>query len=71
MRKFETKCDPVKEYIRLLNEHPHTKISENESLRWAKNQKVRSTKLIKTLTAFSTTIDYADRVINMMSKMRN
>ena len=38
---------------------------------WAKNQKLDSKKLIKTLKAFSTTTDYADRVINMMSKLRN
>ena len=36
---------------------------------WAKNQKLDSKKLIKTLKAFSTTTDYADRVINMMSKI--
>ena len=36
---------------------------------WAKNQKLDSTKLIKTLKAFSTTIDYADRVINMMNQV--
>ena len=28
VRVFETKCDSVKEYIRLLNEHPHMKILE-------------------------------------------
>ena len=28
VRVFETKCDSVKEYIRLLNEHPHTKTLE-------------------------------------------
>lgn len=36
---------------------------------WAKNQKLDSLKLIKTLKAFSTTTDYAERVINMMSKI--
>ena len=36
---------------------------------WAKNQKLDSKKLIKTLKAFSTTIDYADRVINMMNQV--
>ena len=33
------------------------------------NQPLDSVKLIKTLKAFSTTTDYASRVINMMSKI--
>ena len=35
----------------------------------ATNQPLDSVKLIKTLKAFSTTTDYASRVINMMSKI--
>ena len=70
VRVFETKCDSVKEYIRLLNEHPAYEDFRNmRATMWAKNQKLDSTKLIKTLKAFSTTTDYAERVINMMSKI--
>ena len=70
VRKFETKCDSVKEYIRLLNEHPaYEDFRIMRTKMWAKNQKLDSTKLIKTLKAFSTTEDYADRVINIMGKV--
>ena len=70
VRVFETKCDSVKEYIRLLNEHPaYEDFRKMRAAMWAKNQKLDSKKLIKTLTAFSTTTDYAERVINMMSKI--
>ena len=70
VRVFETKCDSVKEYIRLLNEHPayeDFRIMRAKML--ATNQPLDSKKLIKTLKAFSTTTDYASRVINMMSKI--
>ena len=70
VRVFKTKCDSVKEYIRLLNEHPayeDFRIMRAKML--ATNQPLDSKKLIKTLKAFSTTTDYASRVINMMSKI--
>ena len=70
VRVFKTKCDSVKEYIRLLNEHPayeDFRIMRAKML--ATNQPLDSVKLIKTLKAFSTTTDYASRVINMMSKI--
>ena len=63
VRVFETKCDSVKEYVRLLN------FRKMRAAMWAKNQKLDSKKLIKTLTAFSTTEDYSERVINMMNKV--
>ena len=70
VRVFETKCDSVKEYVRLLNEHPaYEDFRKMRAAMWAKNQKLDSKKLIKTLTAFSTTEDYSERVINMMNKV--
>ena len=70
VRKFETKCDSVKEYIRLLNEHPaYEDFRIMRAKMWAKNQELDSIKLIKTLKAFSTTEDYASRVINIMGKV--
>ena len=69
MRVFETKCDSVKEYIRLLNEHPAYEDFRKMRAAMCKKPKVRFKKLIKTLKAFSTTTDYAERVINMMSKI--
>ena len=70
VRVFKTKCDSVREYIRLLNEHPayeDFRIMRDKMI--ATNQPLDSIKLIKTLKAFSTTTDYASRVINMMSKI--
>ena len=70
VRVFETKCDSVKEYIRLLNEHSayeDFRIMRTKML--ATNQKLDSSKLIKTLKAFSTTKDYASRVIRMMNEV--
>ena len=67
---FKTKCDSVREYIRLLNEHPaYEDFRVMRAKMLAKNQKLDSKKLIKTLKAFSTTEDYDQRVINMMSKI--
>ena len=70
VRVFKTKCDSVKEYIRLLNEHPaYEDFRKMRAKMLATNQPLDSKKLIKTLKAFSTTEDYALRVINMMSKI--
>ncbi|OUW57572.1 MAG: hypothetical protein CBD57_04685 [Candidatus Pelagibacter sp. TMED197] len=70
VRKFETKCDSVKEYIRLLNEHPaYEDFRKLRQKMWAKNQELDSKKLIKTLKAFSTTEDYDKRVIRMIEKI--
>ena len=70
VRVFKTKCDSVKEYIRLLNEHPaYEDFRTMRAKMLATNQPLDSKKLIKTLKAFSTTEDYALRVINMMSKI--
>ena len=70
VRVFKTKCDSVKEYIRLLNEHPaYEDFRTMRTKMLATNKPLDSKKLIKTLKAFSTTEDYALRVINMMSKI--
>ena len=70
VRVFKTKCDSVKEYIRLLNEHPaYEDFRALRAQMQATNQPLDSKKLIKTLKAFSTTEDYALRVINMMKKI--
>ena len=65
VRKFESKCDSVKEYVRLLNEHPAYK--EFRELRMKTSD---SLQLIKTLDAFSTTKDYDKRVARMIYKIR-
>ena len=71
VRVFASKCDSVKEYIRLLNEHPAYKefrVKRQHML--DKNKPLDSFVLIKTLDAFSTTKDYDKRVIRMINKIR-
>ena len=71
VRVFASKCDSVKEYIRLLNEHPAYKefrVKRQNML--DKNKPLDSFVLIKTLDAFSTTKDYDKRVIRMINKIR-
>jgi Bax protein len=71
VRAFASKCDSVKEYVRLLNNHNAYK--EFRVLRQKmldKNQQLDSVQLIKTLDKFSTTADYDKRVIRMIKKIR-
>ena len=71
VRAFASKCDSVKEYVRLLNEHNAYK--EFRVLRQKmldKNLQLDSFQLIKTLDKFSTTKDYDQRVIRMIKKIR-
>ena len=65
VRKFKSKCDSVKEYVRLLNEHP-----AYEKFRELRKKTKDSLQLIKTLDAFSTTKDYDERVARMIFKIR-
>ena len=71
VRVFASKCDSVKEYVRLLNEHPaYKEFRDMRSTMLSKNQQLDSFKLIKTLDKFSTTKDYDQRVIRMIKKIR-
>tara|TARA_B110001454_G_C12682589_1_gene418754 strand:- start:685 stop:1344 length:660 start_codon:yes stop_codon:yes gene_type:complete len=65
VRGFASKCDSVKEYIRLLNEHPA--YEDFRKLRIKTNDPI---KLIKTLDKFSTTTDYHKRVIRVINEIR-
>ena len=65
VRVFPSKCDSVKEYVRLLNEHPA--YEDFRVLRLKTNDPIQ---LIKTLDKFSTTPDYDKRVIRMIKKTR-
>ena len=65
VRIFPSKCDSVKEYVRLLNEHPA--YEDFRELRLKTNDPIA---LIKTLDKFSTTKDYDVRVIRMIKKIR-
>ena len=71
VRIFASKCDSVKEYIRLLNDHPaYKEFRVKRQLMLDKNKPLDSFVLIKTLDAFSTTKDYDKRVIRMINKIR-
>ena len=71
VRAFASKCDSVKEYVRLLNEHHAYKdFRELRAMMLSKNQQLDSFQLIKTLDKFSTTKDYDKRVIRMIKKIR-
>ena len=65
VKVFASKCDSVKYYVDLLNNHSAYK--KFRELRKTTND---STLLIKTLDKFSTTADYDKRVIRMIKKIR-
>ena len=71
VRSFASKCDSVKEYVRLLNNHnAYKEFREMRAMMLSKNQQLDSFQLIKTLDKFSTTQDYDKRVIRMIKKIR-
>jgi|TARA_B110000971_G_C19945770_1_gene470977 flagellum-specific peptidoglycan hydrolase FlgJ len=71
VRKFSSKCDSVKEYFRLLNEHrAYKKFRTKRQVMLENNKQLDSIVLIKTLDKFSTTKDYDQRVIRMIKKIR-
>ena len=70
VRIYTSKCDSVKEYVRLLNEHQHTKNLE-KIIMLANNSPLDPIVLIKTLDKFSTTADYDKRVIRIIKKIRD
>ena len=65
VKSFASKCDSVKYYIDLLNNH-----SAYENFRKLRLETNDSIRLIKTLDKFSTTKDYDQRVIRMIKKIR-
>ena len=70
VRVFKTKCNSVKEYMRILNEHPaYKEFRELRTQLLEKGELLDSVQLIATLDKFSTTDDYDKRVINMMVKI--
>ena len=65
VKSFASKCDSVKYYIDLLNNH--SAYENFRKLRLSTNDPIR---LIKTLDKFSTTKDYDKRVIRMIAKIK-
>jgi len=65
VKVFASKCDSVKYYVDLLNNH-----SAYENFRKTREVTKDPIKLIKTLDKFSTTKDYDKRVIRMVNIIR-
>ena len=65
VKVFASKCDSVKYYVDLLNNH-----SAYENFRTLREKTKDSMQLIKTLDKFSTTKDYDERVIRMINIIR-
>lgn len=71
VRVFSSKCKSVKEYIRILNEHPAYEEFRKERANQLKfSDTLEPFKLLKTLTKFSTTDDYAERVARIIKMVR-
>ena len=71
VRVFPSKCASVKEYVRILNNHPaYEEFRKMRTKQLVLNNKMDGIELIKTLTKFSTTPDYADRVIRIIERVR-
>ena len=71
VRIFPSKCESVKEYIRLLNEHPaYEKFREARTQFHIRNQNPDPLVLIQNIDKFSTTADYDKRVKRIIVKVR-
>ena len=71
VRVFASKCDSVKEYIRLLNTHPaYEDFRTKRQVMLDNHAPLDSIVLIKTLDKFSTTKDYDKRVIRMIKRIK-
>ena len=71
VRIFASKCDSVKEYIRLLNEHPaYADFREARDVFFVQNTNPDPLVLIKNIDKFSTTSDYDQRVRRIILKVR-
>jgi len=63
VRKFNTKCQSVQFFVELLNNHPAYEEFRNERTKiLVLGQQLDAKVLVKTLKAYSTTKDYAERV---------
>jgi uncharacterized FlgJ-related protein len=71
VKVFASKCDSVKYYVNLLNNHSaYEKFRVTRELMFENNKPLDSFVLIKTLDKFSTTKDYDKRVIRMINKIK-
>ena len=71
VRVFATKCESVKEYVRILNDHPaYKKFREKRKEMLDNRGEMDSLILIRFIDKFSTTSDYDKRVALIIKKIR-
>ena len=71
VRVFATKCESVKEYVRILNDHPaYKKFREKRKEMLDNRGEMDSLILIRFIDKFSTTADYDKRVALIIKKIR-
>ena len=71
VRVFATKCESVKEYVRILNNHPaYKKFREKRKEMLDNRGEMDSLILIRFIDKFSTTADYDKRVALIIKKIR-
>ena len=71
VRVFATKCESVKEYVRILNNHPaYKKFREKRKEMLDNRGEMDSLILIRFIDKFSTTSDYDKRVALIIKKIR-
>lgn len=71
-RVFNHKCDSVRYYIQLLNNHSaYKEFRDLRDTMITMNMPLDSRQLIKTLDKYSETPDYAERVIRVIDRVEN
>jgi uncharacterized FlgJ-related protein len=71
VRKFNTKCQGVQFFVELLNNHPaYSEFRDVRTRMIVLGTELDSKALVKTLKAYSTTKNYAERVIYIIDSIR-
>ena len=71
VRKFNTKCQGVQFFVELLNNHPaYSEFRDVRTRMLVLGQELDSKALVKTLKAYSTTKNYAERVNYIIDSIR-
>ena len=71
LRKFNTKCQSVEFFVKVLNNHPaYSEFRDVRTRMLVLGQELDSKALVKTLKAYSTTKNYAERVNYIIDSIR-
>jgi len=72
VRKFKTKCQGVKFFVELLNNHyAYEEFRKLRDRKVAFNQTLDPIELVDTLKAYSATVDYSERVLYIIKSIRD